>query len=317
MTIKLGDGQFIYAVDVDWAKFPAGWSPVDITDVAVDSKDRVYMLTRGSSPVTVFDRDGNLISTWGKGVFVRPHGLTVFPDDTLCCTDDGDHTVKRFTTDGRLLMTLGVPGKPSSFQSGRPFNGPTKVALDRETGNFYVADGYGNSSVHKFSADGTHLLSWGEVGTDEGQFNIVHSVCTDLAGNVYVADRENHRIQLFNSQGTFLRQWSNIHRPTGFYIDNTGSGTCFVGELPPSLYVNKMFPNLGARISIYNLKGERLARLGDTRPGEEPHQFWAPHGIAMDSHGDLYIAEVSYSVVGRFMDPPRQLRSFRKLIKVL
>jgi hypothetical protein len=136
-----------------------------------------------------------------------------------------------------------------------------------------------------------------------------------MEGNVYVADRENHRIQIFNSQGKYVKQWNNIHRPTGFYIDNKKNGTCFIGELPPSLYVNKTFPNLGARISIYNLKGERIARLGGIRPGEEPNQFWAPHGIAMDSHEDLYIAEVSYSVVGRFMEPPRQLRSFRKLTK--
>ena len=313
--VKLGEGEFTYEVDVDWAEFPRGWSPVDITDVAVDSKDRVYMLTRGEHPVVVFNRDGTFVSTWGKGIFGRAHGLTIFPDDTLYCTDDGDHTVKRFTREGKLLMTIGIPGQPAPFQSGRPFNGPTKVALDGRTGEFYVADGYGNSSIHKFSADGKHLFSWGEVGTDEGQFNVVHSVCTDVEGNVYVADRENHRIQIFDSQGKHLKQWNNIHRPTGLYIDKK-RGRCFVGELPPSLYVNKTFPNLGARISIYNLKGERLARLGGIRPGGEPDRFWAPHGIAMDSHGDLYVAEASYSVVGRFMEPPVQLRSFRKLRKV-
>lgn len=316
MTVRIGSGKFTYEVILDWAKFPEGWSPVDITDVAVDSKDRVYLLTRGEVPLIIFDRDGNFLSSWGKGIFTRPHGLFISPDDALYCTDDGNHTVRKFTLDGKLLMTIGTPGQPSSFQSGRPFNGPTKIALDRKTGEIYVSDGYGNSSVHKFSPDGKHLLSWGEPGTDPGQFNVVHSVCTDTDGYVYVADRENHRVQIFDSKGNYVTQWNNIHRPTGFYVSAEDKGLCYVGELPPSLYVNKTFPNLGARISIYDPKGERLARLGDIRPGDEPNQFWAPHGIAKDSRGDLYIAEVSYSVVGRFMEPPRQLRSFRKLAKV-
>lgn len=326
MAIRLGAGQFTYEVNVDWAKFPKewpfvdatkGWSFVDVTDVAVDSKDRVYLLTRGEFPLIIFDRDGNFLSSWGKGMFTRPHGFALGPDDTLYCADDGNHTVKKFTLDGKLLMTIGTPGQPSPLQSGVPFNRPTKVALDQKTGDIYVSDGYGNSSVHKFSPDGKRLFSWGEVGTDPGQFNCVHNVSTDAEGYVYISDRENHRIQIFDASGKYLTQWNDIHKPTACSISSREGGLCFVAELSPApSSFNYPFPNLGARVDIYNRKGERLARLGDIWKGDEPHQFWAPHGIAIDSRGDLYVAEVSYSVIGRHMDPPKRLRSFRKLVKV-
>jgi hypothetical protein len=101
------------------------------------------------------------------------------------------------------------------------------------------------------------------------------------------------------------------------YIDSNRDGLCYIGEIGPGLPINKDYPNLGLCISIYNLEGERLARLGDIRTGEKPNQFWAPHGVAMDSRGDLYIGEVSWSVAGSHMDPPRELLSFRKLVRVV
>jgi DNA-binding beta-propeller fold protein YncE len=317
MAIRMGGGKFTYEVLTDWVKLPERWTLGDVTDVSVDSKDRVYLLTRGDQgedPLIILDRDGNFLSSWGKGIFNRPHGLTIGPDESRYIADDGDHTVKKFTQDGKLVFTLGTPGIPAPFHGGLPFNRPTKIALDPKTSDLYISDGYGNSRVHKYSPDGRHLFSWGEPGTDPGQFNIVHSVCTDPDGHVYVVDRENHRIQVFDSNGKFLTQWHNLHRPAGFHLNK---GICYIGELPTSLRANKNFPNLGARISICNLKGERLARLGDILPGDEPHQFWAPHGIAEDSKGDLYVAEVSVNFIGRYMEPPRKkLRSFRKLVKI-
>ena len=316
MTIKLGSGKLTYEVLVDWAKLPEGWSFLEAVDVAVDHKDRVYVFSRGEHPLMVFDHEGNFLNSWGEGQFKRPHGITISPDGSLYCVDDGDHVVRKYTPEGKLLTTLGSPGKASPFQEGHPFNRPTKVAIDPRMGDLYVADGYGNSRVHKFSPDGRLLFSWGQPGSDPGEFNLVHSVGIDQKGYVYVADRENHRVQLFDSQGRYLTQWNNMHRPCGLHIAGNGEPLCYVGELAPSLTINENFPNLGPRISIYNLQGQRLARLGDLRPGEEPHQFWAPHGLATDSHGDLYVAEVSWSFTGSKLSPPRELRSFRKLVKV-
>ncbi len=315
MTIRVGSGEFTYEVIVDWAKLPEGWSFLEVADVAVDSEDRVYVFNRGEHPMIVFDHDGNFLASWGEGLFKRPHGLTIGPDDSLYCVDDVGQIVRKFTLDGHELITLGTPGKSAPFQSGLPFNLPTKVALHPETGDIYVADGYGNSRVHRYSPDGKLLLSWGEPGSDPGEFNLVHSVCTDKHGFVYVADRENHRVQIFDANGNYEAQWNNLHRPCGLHIEGNGSELCYIGELAPALPINKNYPNLGPRVTIYNLGGERLARLGDIRPGDEPNQFWAPHGIAVDSRGDLYIGEVSWSFAGSTMDPPRVLRSLRKLVR--
>jgi DNA-binding beta-propeller fold protein YncE len=211
--------------------------------------------------------------------------------------------------DGEVLATI---GGPAPAQSGLPFNRPTKVAFDQDTGEMYVSDGYGNARVHKYTAGGTHLYSWGEYGTDPGQFNLVHSIAVDGVGRVYVADRENHRIQVFDPEGTYIEQWVNMHRPCGLHIEGD---LAYVGQLPTHLDVNADYPNIGACISIHDLTGQRLARLGDVRPGEAPGQFVAPHGLAVDSRGDMYVGEVSWSAYGRRLNPPRTARCMRKLVK--
>jgi DNA-binding beta-propeller fold protein YncE len=238
------------------------------------------------------------------------------PKETLYLIDDGGHAVYQFTLDGKLRMTLGTPGRGAGFMSGQPFNQPTKVARAPKTGELYISDGYGNARVHKYTSDGKYLVSWGECGTDPGQFNLVHSVVLDKAGRVFVADRENHRIQIFDSEGKLLAIWNNIHRPCGLHIAGDGEELVYVGELAPPFPFSQNYPNVGGRISIYNLKGNRLARLGDIRAGEEPHQFLAPHGLTVDSRGDIYVGEVSWTFRGKNLSPPRELPSFRKLVKI-
>ena len=316
MSIRMGSGRFTYEVQPGWAKLPAGWSFLEVVDVAVDARDRVYVFTRGEHPLLIFDREGNFLTSWGEGLFKRPHGITMGPKETLYLIDDGGHAVYQFTLDGKVLMTLGTPGKGAGFMSGQPFNQPTKVARAPKTGELYISDGYGNARVHKYTSDGKHLFSWGECGTDPGQFNLVHSVVLDKAGRVFVADRENHRIQIFDSQGKLLAVWNNIHRPCGLHIAGDGEELVYVGELAPPFPFSQNYPNVGGRISIYGLKGNRLARLGDIRAGEEPHQFLAPHGLTVDSRGDIYVGEVSWTFRGKNLSPPRELPSFRKLVKI-
>ena len=172
MSVVLGSGEHRYRVVENWAKLPDGWEFRDVAAVAVDSKDRVYVFNRGQHPMMVFDRDGNFLRSWGEGLFGRAHGLHIDSDDTLYCTDDGDHTVRKITTEGKVLLTIGVPNQPAPFLSGKPFNRCTHTALSPK-GEIYVSDGYGNSRVHKYSPDGKHLMCWGTTGTDPGEFNIV------------------------------------------------------------------------------------------------------------------------------------------------
>lgn len=192
--VILGAGKHRYRVVADWAKLPEGWEFRDVAAVAVDSKDRVYVFNRGEHPMMVFDREGSFLRSWGEGSFPRAHGLHIDANDVLYCTDDGGHVVRKCTTDGKVLLELGVPGKPAPYMSGTPFHRCTHTALSPR-GEIYVSDGYGNARVHKFSPNGKLLKSWGEPGTDPGQFNIVHNIVADPDGWVYVADRENHRVR--------------------------------------------------------------------------------------------------------------------------
>ncbi|HEY7517395.1 MAG TPA: peptidyl-alpha-hydroxyglycine alpha-amidating lyase family protein [Methylomirabilota bacterium] len=296
----------------NWGTLPDGMSFVEATSVAVDTNDDVYVFNRGKHPVIVFDRAGRFKRTWGEGVFRRAHGITIGPDGTLWLTDDLHHTIRQFTPQGQCLLTIGDPDRPSTLQGGKPFNRPTHVAISPKTGDVYVSDGYGNSRVHKYDPKGRHLMSWGEPGTDPGCFNLPHNIATDAAGLVYVADRENHRVQIFDPNGRYLAQWNNLHRPCGLAADARLGDIFFVGELPSHLAVNKDVPNLGARVSILSIKGQLLGRIGGRFAGEQPGEFVAPHGCAVDSHGDLYVAEVSWTAQGSQEQPPREIRSLQK-----
>jgi DNA-binding beta-propeller fold protein YncE len=313
MTVILGTGGYRYEVIGDWAKLPRGMEfNADVAAVGVDRQDRVYAFNRGAHPMCVFDRDGNFLRSWGEGVFHRAHGVHMAPDDTIWLTDDGDHTVRHCTLDGKILLTLGVPGKPAPYMSGEPFHRCTHTALSPQ-GDLYVSDGYGNARVHKYAPNGTLVRSWGEPGTDPGQFNIAHNICCDAEGWVYVADRENHRVQVFDPHGRYETQWNNMHRPSGLFLDPRPQGRFYVGEIGGGIAVNQDMPNIGPRISIYSGKGELLARLGNRPAGLELGQFISPHGLATDSRGDIYVGEVSFTNWGRRGPHPPGLRSLQKL----
>jgi len=311
-----GADDYVYQEVFDWARLPEGWDIGEVVDVAVDADDRVYVFSRAEHPLMVFAQDGSFIRAWGEGLFRRPHGLTLAKDEllgaVLYCVDDDGHWIGKFTLDGELLLALGKRGESAPRMSGQPFNRPTKVAIDPKSGELYISDGYGNARIHKYTTDGQHLFSWGDSGVDPGQFNLPHSVCTDRQGNVYVADRENHRVQIFDEQGNYLAQWNNLHRPCGLHI---AGDIAYIGQLPTQMDLNADYPNLGACVTIHDLTGRRLARLGTAHPGDGPGQYTAPHGIAVDSRGDVYVGEVSWSGYGRRLDPPRTFRSFRKLVR--
>ena len=319
--VVLGEGDYRYEVSGEnFGELPDGWGYKEAAAVAVDSKDNVYAFNRGEHPVIVLDRAGAFVRSWGEGVFSNPHGVTVGPDDSVYCTDAGDHTVRKFTTDGTLLMTIGTPGKGSAANSGLPFNRPTQVAVDSRNGDLFVSDGYSNARVHRYSADGDLLASWGESGTGPGEFNTVHNVAIDSDGWVYVADRENKRVQVFSSDGKYETQWVNLAAAAAVCVGR--DGMVYVGEfyagIPenPTGYGNWTANRLGPRVSVYDRNGNLQARVGDQPKGEGPGQFITPHGIAVDSRGDIYVGEVSFAAYGSNQDPPREVRSLQKLVRI-
>jgi hypothetical protein len=316
--VIVGAGSFAYRVEENWGRLPDGWTFTDVAAVGVDGGDNVYVFNRGTHPMVVFDRAGNFLRSWGEGMFARPHGLHIAADGCFYCTDDGDHTVRKCSHDGKVLLTIGVPGKPAPYFSGEPFHRCTHTALS-PTGDIYVSDGYGNARVHKYDPRGRHLMSWGAPGTDPGQFNLVHNLVTDSEGWVYVADRENHRVQVFDGNGTYETQWNNLHRPCGLCRGSEADPLYYIGELGPMLDSNRRFPNLGPRLSIATSKGHMLARIGSPHAGLGAGQFVAPHGLAVDSRGDIYVGEVSYTawsaVFPETPKPPR-IRTLQKLVKL-
>jgi len=316
--VVLGEGEYKYEVSGgNWGNLPEDWYYKEATSVAVNSKGQVYIFNRGTHPILVLDREGNVESYWGDGVFANPHGITIGPDDEVFCVDNGDSTVRKFTADGKLLMTLGEPHKPTPKMSGEPFCVPAHVAIDKRTGDFYVADGYSNARIHKYDPNGKYLFSWGESGTGEGQFNIVHNVDTDKNGWVYVADRENHRVQIFSPGGTYETQWNNLSRAAAICIDSRGDEeVAYIGEYFCGIGPNDIGTDLGPRVTMMSLDGKVLGRAGRQSFGDEAGRFYSPHGLAVDDHGDIYVAEVSWSDYGHQMDPPRELRSMQKLVKV-
>src|SRR5258708_13356020 len=173
MSTILGSGEHRYRVVENWAKLPEGWQLTDVASVAVDSKDRVYVFNRGEHPMVVLDRDGNFITNWGEGLFGRAHGLHIDADAQLYCTDDDDHTWRKCTTDGKVLLTIGIPNKPAPFMSGEPFHRCTHTALSPK-GEIYVSDVYGIACVHNYSPVGKLRKTCGKAGLNPGHSNISH-----------------------------------------------------------------------------------------------------------------------------------------------
>ncbi|WP_417620700.1 peptidyl-alpha-hydroxyglycine alpha-amidating lyase family protein [Parasphingorhabdus sp.] len=305
----------VFDVIADWEKLPADVSHKDVTGVAVDSKDRVYLFTRFPHRILIYNRDGHFIKSWGDDLFTMAHGLTIGPDDRVYCVDNGDHSIRVFTLDGEPVMTIGTPGEPSDTgyerlpnievhaceciqYPGGPFNRCTNLAV-APNGELYVADGYGNCRVHRFTADGELIQSWGEIGVGPGEFHLPHGIACDAQGRVLVCDRENDRIQIFSPDGEFLDQWTDIYRPSDLTID--ADGLTYVAELwrpkgKKSFVHGEMMVDHPGRVSVLDDTGRVLDRWGGSSDERHmPGNFIAPHSIAIDSHGDVYVAEVPYS----------------------
>ena len=315
-----------YEVIEGWEKLPEGWSFVEVAGVATDSQDRVYAFNRGEHPMIIFNSDGSFVDAWGEGVFANAHGIHIGPDDRIYCADNFDHTVRIYQPDGTLVRTLGEKDNPSDtgFVAGKtpvqrgagPFNMVTNVALSK-TGDLYVCDGYGNARVHKFTGDGDYEFSWGEPGSGPGEFVLPHAIAVDRHDRVYVADRENSRIQVFDTTGAYITEWTDVTRPDDLFID--ADENLFVAELgeragiDPKVDVPPHAPH--ARVSVLTLEGEVHTRFGGDDP-VVPGNFFAPHGIWADSKGDLYVSEVIYSGGGRHGLVPLDTASLQKFARI-
>ncbi len=286
----VGTGKYTYTEVQDWAKLPPGEDFAMVSAVATDSQDRVYAFQRKDPPIVIFDREGNYLSSWGNGAFIYAHGIYI-EDDIVYLTDRDSSVCIIYTLDGKPIQMLGRHGVHSDTGCERagdlvpraagPFNYPTEM-VPHSSGDLFVSDGYRNARVHRFSGDGDLKMSWGEPGkTEANQFHLPHSLLVHDE-RVYVCDRENHRMQVFTTDGRFLAIWTDIQRPMDISID--GDGVLYVSE--------GGVDGSSARVSVLDTEGNVLSRFDCRGPG---------HGSWVDSRGDIYVGLGNPGGVDKFV----------------
>jgi DNA-binding beta-propeller fold protein YncE len=283
-----------YKVDPAWPKRPADHPWAEMPGVAIDAQDRVYCFTRADPPVQVFDAEGNFIRSWGQDLFQSAHHIKVDHQGNIWLADIKLHVVRKCTPEGKLLLTLGTPGVEGNDEAH--FNMPTDVAIT-PGGDVFVADGYGNARVVHFDKHGKFVKTWGTLGSNPGQFSTMHAIAADSQGRLYVADRNNVRVQVFDQAGKLLDVWNNLIVPWGLYVTkNDDIWVCGSSPMrwrpddqalgcPPKDQVLMRFNPQGKLLQLW---GVPKGADGLERPGE---LNWV-HAIAVDSKGNLYCGDI-------------------------
>lgn len=294
-----------YTVVHGWPQLPEGRILGQATGVDVDSTGNVFVFHRAGREwsedpaipliaeptVEVFEgQSGRHVRSWGANLFVMPHGLTIDGEDNVWVTDVLLHQIFKFNSRGELLLTLGearVPGDDPAH-----FNLPTDVAVLPD-GSFYVSDGYGNARVVKFSASGEYQFEWGSHGVDPGEFDLPHAIDIDAEGRVYVADRSNARIQVFDPRGAFKAQWRSPEMGRPYSIAVAGNHAIVVdgGEQP------EQGPDRSGAVEV-DLDGRTLTRFG--RFGNYDGQFRLAHDVAIAPDGSVFVADAWGQRVQKF-----------------
>lgn len=258
--------------DTAFVKLPDSITLGACSGVAVNSKGDVYLFHRGKKPIICLDSKGEFIRAWGDDTIGSAHALRIDADDNVWVTDIGNHQVMKFSPTGKLLLTLGKAGSPGDGID--EFNKPTDVAFGPQ-GAIYVSDGYGNNRIIKFTPNGGYLTQWGEAGDKPGQFDLPHSVVVDKNGRIVVGDRENNRVQVFESSGKLVAVWTGF-APFGLAFDQQGH--LFVAD--------------GRANKVLQLDDQGKVVRAWGQKGAQPGEFQLPHMLATDAKGNLYVGEI-------------------------
>jgi DNA-binding beta-propeller fold protein YncE len=264
-----------YKVIPDWGQLPEGWVLGPVAGVDVDSTDQVYVFHRGQDapPLLCFDSEGKFLFSWTHISFGRPHMVICDTDDKVWLIDDGSHIIYKLSQEGEILFKLGVKDVPG--EDGTHFNQPTDIAFNAK-GEMYVSDGYGNKRIAKFDSEGRYLLQWGAKGESPGEFALPHAIAVDKEGLIYVADRENWRVQIFQPDGAFVKQWTHIGRPSDLvYVSDGNFYTCD-------------HPN--GRVTKVSVTGEVIGFFGE--PGNNPGQMSSAHSITYSPNSDVIVGHL-------------------------
>jgi DNA-binding beta-propeller fold protein YncE len=280
-----------YTVSTRAVELPPGVTMGAPASVAFDAKGHMLVLTRGAQPFFEFDERGSFIRAFGDGLFVRAHGLQFDADGNIWATDVGAHVVYKLDTQGQVQLTLGTKGAAGEWNEAtgsRKLNEPNDVAFSRN-GDVFVVQGHtpgpgGDARVLKFDKQGRFVKSWGGKGKGTGRFDVAHAVAVDAQGRLWVADRENQRIQIFDAEGTFIREIKYAGLPCGLE---------FKGQY---LY---MVNGFAGQILRLDLSGKVLAATG--KAGTGAGEFGEAHAIAVSPKGDIYVADPVNSALLKFV----------------
>ena len=278
MTTQIPDLGYTPVPDI--FKLPAGVNFGPCSGVAVNAKNNVLVFNRSENALMEFTSNGDYVRTMGRGVFTNPHGLRIDREGNIWCTDTMAHIVVKMNADGRILMVMGVAGRPGEWhQAGhlRCFNEPNDIAF-ATNGDVYITQGHGKGDnlVHRFTATGDHLKTWGGTGKDKGKFDQPHSIVINGKGLLYIADRSNQRIQVFDADGNYIRESSHPGTPCGLAMchDNTHM---------------MMAHGHAGKIMKLDENGNVLGITGSQ--GKGPNQYGEAHYIALDNNEDIYVGD--------------------------
>lgn len=300
-----------YVVDPSWPQRPPGVFWKDMCGIAVDPQDNVWIYTRTNPSVQVYAPDGRYLFGWPKSHPKSvPHGLKLDRAGNVWLADVGLHVVRQHAPDGRVLLTLGTEGEPG--EDARHFNKPTDLAI-APNGDIFVTDGYGNNRVVHFDKRGRFVKAWGRLGSAPGEFSIPHAIDCDSKGRLYVADRNNVRVQVFNQRGRLLDVWQNVMVPWGVWISPRdeiwvcGSSPMVWGADPKYPTAPLGCPPKDQLFIKFNAAG-RVLQLWTLPKGadgaEQPGDVNWLHALALDSKGNVYVGDIIGRRLQKFVPHP-------------
>jgi len=280
-----------YVAVADPLTFPVGTTMGAAASVAFDSKGHLWVLNRGTQPLVEFDANGKFIRGFGEGLFTRTHGLRFDRDGNIWVTDVGAHIVVKMNPEGQTLLTLGTKGEAGAWDEAtgsRHLNQPNDIAFSR-SGDVFIVQGHtpgaaGDPRVLKFDKTGRFIKSWGGKGKEPGQFEVAHGIAIDAKGLLWVTDRENQRIQIFDADGKFIKELKYAGLPCALDIGNR--------------YIY-MVNGFAGQVLRLDLNGTVLAATG--KPGKGVGEFGEAHFIAVSPKGELYVADSVNSAVQKFV----------------
>jgi sugar lactone lactonase YvrE len=270
-----------YHAAENWAHVPTGIEFTGVTAAATDHDGNVYAFRRGEPPIIKLDPNGGFLRSLGDNIFVSAHGLHIDQKGMIWATDVQGHVVYKLDPTGTVLLTLGTKGV--SGDGPNTFNGPTDVAVT-PAGDIFVTDGQSNSRVVHFSSDGKFVAAWGTKGTEAGQFKIPHAIAIDSTGRLFVADRDNQRIELFDQSGRFLDQWTHFASPSGIFI--SPDDTLYVAAI-------------GAKSGLF-IGSAKDGQVRDFVPIPS-RGVNGPHLVTVDAAGVVYVADLLASTLRKFV----------------